>query len=338
MLSFTPDQSAALNASRAGFNRSQTSLATNAAFADGFGDTFSGNAAQVPLDAWRRIDQRAVQLQRDSLVVFNRLAAASSTPVGMGDLVNYFPKVSDSGEVHVSMDGRSEGKADQALVTYEGTPVPIFDSQARFGWRQMEVMRKGPSGIDAATIANHQRRVAEKLEDVALNGYAGIKVAGTTIYGLRTFPQRTTGTHGLTLNGASGAQWLAFFQALVNAHIADNAFGRLTIFMNYGDYTYADINEFTSGYPKTILQRIREISQVAEIVPVPRLVADEVISIANMGNGEWGTILNGMPLVTRPKVRQNPEDDYVFGVLASAVPQFKSDYEGRSQIVHYTKA
>lgn len=338
MLSFTPEQSTALNSARAGFNRSQINLATNAAFADGFGDQFSGNAAQVPLDAWRRIDGRAVQLQRDQLVVFNRLAAASSTPVGMGDLVNYFPKVSDSGEVHVSMDGRSEGRADQALVSYEGTPVPIFDSYARFGWRQMEVMRKGPSGIDTATIANHQRKVAEKLEDVALNGYGAIKVAGTTIYGLRTFPQRTTGVHGLTLRGATGAQWLSAVEALVNAHLGDNAFGRLTIFMSYGDYTYADINEFVAGYPKTIMQRLREVSQIAEFVPVPRLAADELISIANMGNGEWGTILNGMPLVTRPKVRQNPEDDYVFGVLASAVPQFKSDYEGRSQIVHYTKA
>lgn len=337
MLSFTPDQTAALNASRAGFNRSQIGMATNAAFADGFGDTLTGNAAQVPLDAWRRIDQRAVQLQRDQLVIFNRLAAANSTPVTMGDLVNYFPKVSDSGEVHVTMDGRSEGRADQALVSYEGTPVPIFDSQARFGWRQMEVMRKGPTGLDAATISNHQRKVAEKLEDVVLNGYAAIKVAGTTIYGLRTFPQRTTGVHGITLSGASGAQWLSVIEDLVNAHLADNAFGRISIFLNYSDYTYADINEFTAGYPKTILQRLREVSQVAEIVPVPRLAADEVISIANIGNGDWGSILNGMPLVTRPKVRQNPEDDYVFGVLASAVPQFKSDYEGRSQIVHFTK-
>ena len=338
MLRLTDEQGAAINGARAAFNMRQTALAANSAFADGFGDTMTGNAAQVPLDAWRRIDSRSVQLQRDQLVMFNRLAQASSTPVGMGDLVNFFPKVSDSGEVHVTMDGRSEGRADQALVTYEGTPVPIFDSQARFGWRQMEVMRKGPSGIDTSTIANHQRKVAEKLEDVVLNGYSVINVGGATIYGLRTFPQRASGVHNLDLKGATGAQWLGVIEAVVNAHLADNAFGRITIFLNYSDYTYADINEFTAGYPKTIMARLREVSQVAEIVPVPRLAANEVISIANISNGDWGTILNGMPLVTRPKVRQNPEDDYVFGVLASAVPQFRSDYEGRSQISHFTKA
>lgn len=338
MLRLTDAQGAAINGARAAFNLRQTAMADNSAFADGFGDTLTGNAAQVPLDAWRRIDGRAVQLQRDILVMFNRLAQASSTPVAMADLVSYFPQVSDSGEVHVTMDGRSEGRADQALVKYEGTPLPIFDSQARFGWRQMEVMRRGPSGIDTATISNHQRKVAEKLEDVVLNGYAAINVAGTTIYGLRNFPQRATGVHGLDLNGATGAQWLSVIEDVVNAHLADNAYGRITIFLNYGDYTYADINEFTAGYPKTILARLREVSQVAEIVPVPRLAANEVISIANIGNGDWGSILNGMPLVTRPKVRHNPEDDYVFGVIAAAVPQFRSDYEGRSQIAHFTKA
>lgn len=338
MLRLTDEQGAAINGARAAFNMRQTAMAANSAFADGFGDTMTGNAAQVPLDAWRRIDSRSVQLQRDILVMFNRLAQANSTPVGMADLVSYFPKISDSGEVHVTMDGRSEGRADQALVQYEGTPLPIFDSQARFGWRQMEVMRRGPSGIDTATISNHQRKVSEKLEDVVLNGYGSINVAGSTIYGLRNFPQRASDVHGLDLKGATGAQWLSVIEKLVNAHLGDNAYGRISIFLNYSDYTYADINEFTAGYPKTILARLREVSQVAEIVPVPRLAANEVISIANISNGDWGTILNGMPMVTRPKVRHNPEDDYVFGVLAAAVPQFRSDFEGRSQIAHFTKS
>lgn len=93
-----------------------------------------------------------------------------------------------------------------------------------------------------------------------------------------------------------------------------------------------------AGYPKTILQRIKEISQIAEIVPCSKATVNELIGIANVGTGDWGSILSAMPLVTRPKARQNPEDDYVFGVLAMAVPQFKSDFDGRSQIAHITKA
>ncbi len=149
MLRFTPEQELAVNAAREGFNLSQTAMAANASLV--------GNAAPIPVDAWRRIDSRGAMIQRDVLAVFNRLAAANQTPVGVGDLVNFYPQISDSGEVVVSMDGRQAGRGDQANVKYVGTPVPAFTSDARFGWRQMEVIRKGGS-LDTDTIANHQRK------------------------------------------------------------------------------------------------------------------------------------------------------------------------------------
>lgn len=329
MLEFTAEQELAVNAAREGFNQSQTAIAAQASLV--------GNAAPIPLDAWRRIDQRAAVVQRDVLTVFNRLAAADQTPVGVGDIVSFYPQASDSGEVHVSMDGRSEGNADQATVKYVGTPVPVFDSYARFGWRQMEVMRKG-GGLDTTTIANHQRKVAEKMEDVVLNGLSSVAVNGNTIYGLRNFPQRNTGTHGLTLATSTGAQWLEAFRAMLNALVADNAFGRVTVFLNYGDWLAASINEFVAGYPKTILQRLQEIQQVAEIIPASKCTANEILGIANLATGEWGTILQAMPMVTRPKARVNAEDDYVFGVLCMCAPQFKADFNDRSQIVQYTAA
>lgn len=329
MLNFTPEQELAINAARSQFNQSQTAIAAQVSLV--------GNASPIPLDAWRRIDSRGAAIQRDVLAVFNRLAAADQTPVGVGDIVSFYPQVSDSGEVHVSMDGRSEGNADQANVKYAGTPVPVFDSYARFGWRQMEVMRKGGS-LDTSTIANHQRKVAEKMEDVVLNGLSSVSVNGNTIYGLRNFPDRNTGTHGLTLKTSTGAQWLAALEATLQKLVADNAFGRVTIFLNYGDWLYASINEFAAGYPKKILPALLEIQQVAEIVPCSKVPANEMLGIANIATGEWGTILQAMPMVTRPKARANAEDDYVFGVLAMAAPQFKSDFDGKSQIVHMTAA
>lgn len=330
MLKFTPEQELAVNSARESFNQTMTAIAAQ--------NSLIGNASPIPLDAWRRVDQRGAMIQRDVLAVFNRLAASNQTPVGVGDIVNFYPQISDSGEVHVSMDGRSEGLADQANVKYVGTPVPVFDSYARMGWRQMETIRKSGGGLDVDTIAAHQRKVAEKLEDVALNGLPSVVVGGSTVYGLRTFPQRNTNTHGLTLRSSTGAQWVAAFEKLINALIGDNAFGRVTVFVNYADYVYASINEYTANYPKKILQALQEIGQIAEIVPAAKVPANEIIGIAGLATGEWGSILQAMPLVTRPKARSNPEDDYVFGVLAMAAPQFRADYEGRSQIAHLTAA
>lgn len=330
MLKFTAEQELAVNSARESFNQTMTAISAQ--------NSLIGNASPIPLDAWRRVDQRGAMIQRDVLAVFNRLAASNQTPVGVGDIVNFYPQISDSGEVHVSMDGRSEGLADQANVKYVGTPVPVFDSYARMGWRQMETIRKSGGGLDVDTIANHQRKVAEKLEDVALNGLPSVVVGGSTIYGLRTFPQRSTDTHGLTLKSSTGAQWVAAFEKLINSLIGDNAFGRVTVFVNYADYVYASINEYTANYPKKILQALQEIGQIAEIVPAAKVPANEIIGIAGLATGEWGSILQAMPLVTRPKSRSNPEDDYVFGVLAMAAPQFRADYDGRSQIAHLTAA
>jgi hypothetical protein len=274
---------------------------------------------------------------RDVLAVFNRLAAANTTPVSMGDIMSYFPQVSDSGEARVTMDGRDAGRSDAALVKYVGTPVPIITSDARFGWRQMEVMRKAGTLIEAETIANHQRKVADKLEDMVLNGDANVVVAGNTIYGLRNHPQRNTDTHGFDLNStATGANYLAAFQKLINALVGDNAFGRATVFMNYSDWVYASINEFAAGYSKTILQRMREVEQIADIVPCGKVPADNLLGIAGIETGDWGSILQGMGMTTRPKARHNPEDDYVYTVIAAAAPQLRTDYDGRAPFAHLT--
>jgi uncharacterized linocin/CFP29 family protein len=333
MLRFTAEQQAAINAARAGFNLSQSALAANAAASMGL----AGNAAPVDIDAWRRIDSRAVQIQRDVLAVFNTLARANTTPMAVGDLINYFPQISDSGTVTVSMDGRNGMVADQAVVKYVGTPVPVISSAARMGWRQMAVVRKGGVGLDVETIANHQRKVAEKLEDMVLNGDSSIVVGGNALYGLRNHPQRNTDTHGFDLNStATGANWLTAFQKLVNACVGDNAFGRITVFLNYSDWVYASINEFTAGYPKTILQRLREIEQIADIIPCGKVPADNIIGIAGLETGNWGSILSAMPMTTRPKARMNPEDDYVFDVMAVVAPQFRSDFDGKAPFAHLT--
>lgn len=330
MLKFTPNQENLVFAERDAFNAAESEMAKR--------QYLIGNASPLPLDAWRRIDGTATQVQRDMLVLFNRLAAASTTPVGIADLVSYYQQVSDSGEVSVSMDGRATTNGDRVLTKYMGTPVPVLRSDtARYGWREWAVMQRG-GAMDMAKIANNQRRIAEKLEDLVLNGDTSINVDDNTIHGLRTFPQRNTGTHGLTLASATGAQWLAAVKDLCAKLIADNAYGRVTVFVNYSDWFAAQNTEFTSGYPKSIATRLREIEQVAEFVQVPRLPANELIGIADFSTGSWGSILSGMPMTTRPLARYNQEDDYAFSVIASAVPQFRADYDGKSTIAHLTAA
>lgn len=328
MLKFTPEQWAAIVAARNNFNSRMAALATNSA------DSFEGNALAIPIDAWRRIDTRAQTLARSRLAVFNRLAQASTIPVSIADLVNYYPQVGDSGEVLVSMDGRNQAKTDQANVKYVGTPVPVLTSSARMGWRQMEVLRKGGGMLDVTTIANNQRKMAEKLEDMVINGLSVVNVDGNTIYGLRNLPARNTFSHGFTLATATGAQWLTAFKQAISAALGDNQFGQITVFLNQGDYTAADTTDYAANYSGTILQRLKAINQIKEIVPASSVPASEILGVVDLDVGDWGGILSAMPMVTRPKSRSEPEDDYIFSVISAAAPQFRSDYSGQSAFLH----
>lgn len=333
MLRFlTNEQRQAHNAPREAFDRQQLAIANSV------GQVLIGNASPIGLDAWRRIDARAAMIQRDVLGVFSRLARANSTPVDIGDLVSFYPKVGDSGTTQVSMDGRAMGRADAASVSFSGTPVPIVHSEAGFGWRQWAVLMKG-GGLGAAdSLANNQRSVAEKLEDMAINGLSSIVVGGATIYGLKTFPDRNSGTYGaFDLNGTTGANWLTAFKTTLQSLITDNSFGQATVFVNYSDWFYAGVTDYATNYTGTIAQRMLAVPGVREVIPCSKLAANDIIAVNNADTGEWGSILTAMPMSTRPKARVNEQDDFNFTVLAAAAPQFRSDASSRSHVAAYTR-
>lgn len=343
MLKFTKEQQALILNARRRWDAMQRNMAAMHGFAvnDANGqfvayDQLVGNASVLPKDVWGEWDRTAITVQRDVLAVFNDLAASVSRPMALGKIVHYFMTLSDSGDVNISLDGRGKAKTDQPVMNYEGTPLPIIDSELSFGWRQMLAAQTEGYSLDSDAILNHQRKVAEKLEDMALNGEPNIKVGEATIFGLRTAPNRSTGTHALDLNGASGAQWVETITALINQLHDRNFYAPVTIYLNYKDWFYASVNDYAANYPKTILARIMEIPGVAALVPGSKVPANELLGVVK--RSDVVQVLNGMPLTMRPKARQNPEDDYVFTVLAAAALQFKHDDEGQAGYVQLTKA
>ncbi len=330
MLKYSAEQQTLVLNEREEFNKRQTAM--NAAGIP----AMMGNASPVHKDVWGRWDREGIEVQRDVLSVFNSISGLSK-PLPIGVLVNHFQRVSDSGSVNISIDGRGKDRSDQPLIDYVGTPVPIIDSTFRFGWRQMEAERaSGFSQLDMAASNNANRRVAEKLEDMVINGDSSVVVGTSSIYGLRTVPNRNTGTHGLTLATATGAQWVAAITDAVKRLINDNFYTGVTIYLNYSDWFVASAGEFTAGYPKTILARLMEIPNVEAIIPASKVPANEIIGLIR--RRDVVEILSAMPQTTRPKFRANPEDDYVFTVMAAAAPQFKWDYNNQCGIVQLTQA
>ena len=307
----------------------------HARMAEQFSGVLMGNASTVPKDVWGEWDREGIEIQRDVLAVFNDLSSLSR-PLNIGKQVHYFQRISDSSEVNISMDGRGKAKTDQPLVDYVGTPIPIIDSEFSFGWRQMAAMQSEGQSLDPAARNNAMRKVAEKLEDLVINGDSRINVGGATIYGLRTAPNRNTGTTALDLNGATGAQWVEVIKDVLEKLHADNFYTPVTIYLNYADWFYASSTDYVANYPKTILDRLMEIAGVASIVPASKVPVNEVLGICK--RSDVVQILSELPMSVRPIQRLRPEDDYAFTVIAAAAPEYKSDFENRAGYVHLTKA
>lgn len=330
MLRFTTEQQAFVLANRREFNARQAQLA------ELHGSTMLGNALPIPKDVWGIWDREGIEIQREVLSVFNDLSTAVSTPMPIGKLVHHFQTISDSGEVNVSLDGRSKARTDQPVFDYHGTPLPIIDSTFSFGWRQMEAARSEGMAPDTAGRNNSMFKVANKLEDMTLNGDAGVVVGGNQLYGLRNHPKRNTDTHGFDLNGASGANWLAAFAKLTAALYGANFYAEPTVYVNISDWKYARETDFSTAYPnKTIAQRVLE-SGIANVVPASKVPANELIGVVK--NRRVLQVLNGMPITTRAQFRANPEDDYNFVTMAAAALEIKFDAADQAGIAHVTKA
>jgi hypothetical protein len=317
MLKFTPEQQAFVLSNRRLFNARQAEMAAL------HNSTVLGNALPIPKDVWGVWDREGVEIQREVLSVFNDLAATVSMPMPIAKLVHHFQTISDSGTVNVSLDGRSKARTDQPVFNYYGTPLPIIDSTFSFGWRQMEAARSEGYSLDGAGRANAMFKVAEKLEDIVLNGDANVVVGGSQLYGLLNHPKRNTDTHGFDLSACTGPQWLAAVNKATAALYGDNFFTEPTIYVNINDWKYARETDYSTSYAnKTIAQRVLE-SGIAGVVPASKIAADTIVAVVK--NRRTVQLLNGMPMTTRAQFRANPEDDYDFVTMAAAALEIKFD-------------
>lgn len=322
MLRFTKEQQSVILANRREFNIRQNAMAATLLASGGAG--IIGNAATLPKDVWGEWDKEAIEIQREELAVFNNLAASVSKPMPIGKLVHYFMQASDSGTTNISMDGRSKARSDQQTYDYVGTPLPIIDSTFSYGWRQVEAARSEGMQLDSVGRNNANFRVSKKLESLVLDGDSTIVVGGSTLYGLRTHPKRATRSTGQTLASCTGAQWLAEVAATIKLLNAKNFWTPVTLYVNIGDWKYATQTDYSTSYPnKTIAMRIREMEDVAEIVPASNVTANQIIAVVK--NSRVLQVLNGMPQITRAQFRANPEDDYSFVTMAAAALEIKYD-------------
>ncbi len=148
-------------------------------------------AALIPDDAWREVDEETMRIMReDEGEVYMSDLMTMARGVDIGKTAHVYRRSSDLlNRVNVTMDGQTPSEIDKVRYTYEGHPVPIFDTSFGLDWREWRGMQS--EGFDG--IADDQEAAIANLEQVAaqyvLNGDASIVVNAYEGYGIRNHPE-----------------------------------------------------------------------------------------------------------------------------------------------------
>lgn len=293
-------------------------------------------------EEWDRLDSRIMQavLQPLNLTRVLIQRGLTTTLGSIGVLQASYTRVGEMTAATASLRGHASTEKDLVDSDIKAIPVPIIAKEFEMDIRMLESSRMMGNALDVTNGAAAGRVVAEKVEDMVINGDTSVNLNGQTIYGLTNHPDRNTDTAA----NYGGGDWGTIsnvtptIAGAIGALQADGFYGPYGIFAHTVQYNQASLAFFTDGTVSTPRSRTMLMPQIEFFEPSAQLdagevivlhLSEEVIEIAYVDaywpitNLEW-TSGDGMQLM--------------FKVMTVATPLVKSSYGAKSGIVHITSA
>lgn len=295
--------------------------------------------ALLRYEEWRDIDRDVAKVAVERLIANGVLVSRGLTyNLGSpGITESVFQKSSDMTGANVSMDAVTRGEEDTIAFDNKTVPVPVTHKDFRINWRPLEVSRTLGTALDTANAELASIVVSRTLEDMLLSTTA-IVVAGNAIYGYCNHPDRNTVDLAEMWDNVAttGQDIFEDVQAMVSAARADNHHGPYVLHVP-GSYQAALDNDFApaSGDIRTVRARLLMIEGLEEIVVCDRLAAHNVVlvqmtkSVVDLAKAQDIVTINWQEMGGAVEM---------FRVMAIQVPRVKSDYDGRSGVVHLRPA
>lgn len=297
--------------------------------------------SQLRADEWRMIDssvQEAATVRLQLVADLRQMNLVRNVP-SLGTMTVQYAQISEMTEAEVTMEG--ESRPDRALIDYklQGSPLPIIHKEFKIGERLLAASRMGGTPLDTSNAAAASRVVAEKQEDLAIDGKSDLVFDGNTLYGITSEPNRLTDTAG-NLGGGDWGTLSNIIPTIAGAIGALNAttnnyFGPYMIYAAQTQFNQANLNYYSDGSPDTPAQRIKKLDGVAGFKALPKLQDGEVVVIQMTPDVIVWWEHMGISVIewVSPDGMTN-----FFKVIAVGAPQPKSEYYGNSGIFHITGA
>jgi hypothetical protein len=295
------------------------------------------NNATLRYDEWKEYDRVLVEETVRPMRAVAALRAAGLT-YGIGNgfakPILQYEDVSKMGEATLSMDGESERDNDRVEFTLKYLPLPILAKSWFINGRVLASSRETGAALDTTQTAQSGTRIGELLEDLTLNGSSSFTFGGGTIYGLTDHPQRNTLAMAVDWGSASPAAIVKDVKDMVQKCFDDFFYGPFILFVSANCEMHWN-DDYSSHYAKTILNRVKEISTISDVVFCPFLNKSYAYSQGVLVQRSPGTvrIVEGMPL-TNVQWEERGNTRFHFKGMTIAVPQVRATQAGNSGICH----
>ncbi|MGD9726390.1 MAG: major capsid protein [Nitrospira sp.] len=285
-------------------------------------------------DEWKRLDDAVVQIARSRLVLANLLTSRGLTtnlPNALGITRVEWETVSDMNGAQIDMSGLTESQNDRVVYGLAGIPIPIIHKDFHINIRALAASRNRGEPVDTTQVEISTRKVAEKLESLILSGGYSVGVNGT-IYGLLNAPNRNTGSVTASWVTATGAQIVADVLAMIAKAQADHFYGPYVLIVPTAAMTHMS-DDYKAESDRTILERVRAISNIAAVIEVDEMAAPNVL-LVQLTRDVIDLIIGMGPTVVMWETMGGMQMN--FKVMAIQVPRMKNDQLNQSGIVHYS--
>lgn len=298
----------------------------------------ANDGALLRYDEWKDVDTEVVKVATDRLVGIRDLQAAGLTHNlgSLGITLSQWEEESDMTGADVSMSGITEGEQDAVTYNLRDVPVPIFHKDFSVNIRRLEASRMVGESIDVSQASTASRRVTEKSEDMLFGG-APISVDGKKLYGYATQPGRTQidlTANWDTLTASQNSTILDDVQSMLQAARDDKKYGPFVLYVTRG-YEYKLDEDFSEQYPRTVRERLEALGGIDRVVVADRLGANNILLVQM--TRDTVDLAIAQPITT---VQWSSKGGMIenFKVMACWAARLKSDYDGRSGIVHLRPA
>jgi hypothetical protein len=287
-------------------------------------------------DEWKSFDSvlvREAQIRLKAVADLYAAGLTKSIKGGLGKTVHEYEKMTDMTPAIMSMDPNVRSDNDRVEFELEGVPLPVIHKDFDLNIRMIENARNGGEPLDTIQVGQCGRRIAEKLEDLVINGTSKV-YNGLPIYGYTTFPGRieesfgTGGDWGQTAK--TGDQILADVLTMKQTMHDNRMYGPYWLYIP-GD---ADVRldlDFKADGTQTRRGRVLAIDGISKISTLDTLATGNVLMI--QPTRDVVELLTAVPL-------QNIQWDLNGGMTVAfksftvQIPLFRTDAAGRSGIVH----